>query len=254
MDHQTCQLGWFLPVIDLWGPGISMCELHGGVFYEHCALSSFTIYTPVAHHTSSVTHLSCGGQTNVTMQVTLGSELKEIFELTLHWRIWYHLNTSMPRPSVSYAKPNTYHGRPFSLASPDPHFQMLYGTNYNVCQENAIGPSYQAFLLVVLSLCPKQTLHNTIPSSFSLVCSSDNYDPCSRAINNSSETLPLNFTPHVTEAYNTTFTMDELLAALERCCNLYLGPDGIRNEMLSPFCPQARSFFCPCNIEYGQRA
>jgi hypothetical protein len=73
---------------------------------------------------------------------------------------------------------------------------------------------------------------NTIASSFSLVCSSANYDPCFRAIKNSAETLRLSFTPRSTEAYITNFNMDELLAALERCRNTSPGPNSIHYEML----------------------
>jgi hypothetical protein len=83
---------------------------------------------------------------------------------------------------------------------------------------------------------------NTIVSSFSLVCSSENYDPCLGAIKNSTETLRLNFTPRRTEAYNTTNSMDELLAALERCRNTSPGPDGIHNEMLSHLPPAGKEF------------
>jgi potassium voltage-gated channel Eag-related subfamily H protein 8 len=73
---------------------------------------------------------------------------------------------------------------------------------------------------------------NTIASSYSLVCSSDNYDPYFSAIKNSAETLPLNFTPRSTEPHNASFNMDKLLAALERCSNTSPGTDGIHNEML----------------------
>jgi hypothetical protein len=72
----------------------------------------------------------------------------------------------------------------------------------------------------------------SIASSFSLVCSSDSYDPCFRAIKNSAETLRLNFTPYSTEAYNTTFSIDEILAALERCRNAALQP-GMYLSLLS---------------------
>jgi hypothetical protein len=55
LDHQTLRLDWFLPVIDFWGPGISICELYGGVFHEHGGPSSVAIYTPVVHRASSYT-------------------------------------------------------------------------------------------------------------------------------------------------------------------------------------------------------
>jgi hypothetical protein len=47
---------------------------------------------------------------------------------------------------------------------------------------------------------------NTIASSFLMVFSSDNYDPCFIVIRDSAETFPLSFTHHVTEAYNTPST------------------------------------------------
>jgi hypothetical protein len=53
-------------------------------------------------------------------------------------------------------------------------------------------------------------------SSFGKICSSYDSDPRFRVIKNSAGTSFLNFTYRVTEAYNTTFRMDEILAALER--------------------------------------
>jgi potassium voltage-gated channel Eag-related subfamily H protein 8 len=82
-------------------------------------------------------------------------------------------------------------------------------------------------------LTSKADIASTITSSFSTVCSSDNYDPDFRAIKNNAETLPFNFTNRVAEAFDAIFTMDELHAALDRCCNKSPGPDGIHNEMLS---------------------
>jgi hypothetical protein len=46
---------------------------------------------------------------------------------------------------------------------------------------------------------------------------------------NSAEIFPLNFTPRVAEAYDAIFTMDELLAALDRCRSTSPGPDGIHD-------------------------
>jgi hypothetical protein len=80
-------------------------------------------------------------------------------------------------------------------------------------------------------ITPQADTANTIASFFSLVCSSDNYDSSFSVIKDSAETLPLNFTLCVTEPYNTTFSMDKLLAALELCCSMSPGPNGIHNEM-----------------------
>jgi potassium voltage-gated channel Eag-related subfamily H protein 8 len=93
------------------------------------------------------------------------------------------------------------------------------------------------------AVIPSQAdIANTMTSSFSLVCISDNYDSCFRAIKNSAETLRLNFTPRSTEAYSTTFSIDELLAELERCRNTSPDPDGIHNEMLSHLPPAGKEF------------
>jgi hypothetical protein len=74
---------------------------------------------------------------------------------------------------------------------------------------------------------------NTTASSFPTACSSHNYDLEFRAIKNNAESFLLNFTLRVAEAYDTLFTTDELLAALDRCCSTTAGPDDIHNEMLS---------------------
>jgi hypothetical protein len=71
-----------------------------------------------------------------------------------------------------------------------------------------------------------------IASSFSTVCRSDCYDPDFRAIRNNAETLPLNFTPCVAEAYVAILTKDELLTALNSCRNTSPGTDGSHNEMM----------------------
>lgn len=83
------------------------------------------------------------------------------------------------------------------------------------------------------------------------VRNSDNYDP-SKAIMKSLEIMPLNFTPHVTEDFNTTSIMDELLTTLQRCRNT--PPDAtisITKSSLT-FYLQERSSYCLCKIECGQ--
>jgi hypothetical protein len=74
-----------------------------------------------------------------------------------------------------------------------------------------IVPGLSAFLT------SQADIANTIASSFSTVCSSVNYNPDFRAIKNSAE----------------IFTMDKLLAALDRSRNTSPVPDVIHNEMLS---------------------
>jgi hypothetical protein len=73
----------------------------------------------------------------------------------------------------------------------------------------------------------------TILSSFSSICRSDCCDPSSGVLENYPETLPLYCSSQVSEAYNAPFNMDELLVALEGCCNTSTGPDGINNQMLT---------------------
>jgi hypothetical protein len=92
----------------------------------------------------------------------------------------------------------------------------------------------------------------TIASSSSMVCNSENYDHGFRVIKENAEAFSLNLTRRVAEAYNTTFSMNELLAALERCRNRSAGPGGTHNEMLSHH-PQAGSFCCPYTIVHGRR-
>jgi potassium voltage-gated channel Eag-related subfamily H protein 8 len=70
-------------------------------------------------------------------------------------------------------------------------------------------------------------------TSFSTVCSSDNYDPDFRAIKTAQRPSPFSFTPRAAEAHDVIFTMDEHLAALDRCRNMSPGPDDIQDEMLS---------------------
>jgi hypothetical protein len=60
---------------------------------------------------------------------------------------------------------------------------------------------------------------NTTASSLLMACNSDNHDPRVRVVKYSAETLLFNFTPRVIIVYNITFSMDKLLAALERCHN-----------------------------------
>lgn len=55
VSHQTWRLWRYFPVIDFWCPGSLMSELCAGVCHEHCDPSSFTIYPPVIHETSSHT-------------------------------------------------------------------------------------------------------------------------------------------------------------------------------------------------------
>jgi hypothetical protein len=83
-------------------------------------------------------------------------------------------------------------------------------------------------------LTSQADIANTVESFFPTACSSDNYDSEFSAIKDSAETFPHNFTPHVAEAYNAAFSMDELLAALDRGRNTSPGPDGIRNNTHSP--------------------
>jgi hypothetical protein len=83
---------------------------------------------------------------------------------------------------------------------------------------------------------------NTIASCFSTICSSDNDFPSFKVIKYNADTLPLDFTPRVAESYNAIFSMDELLAALDRCRNTSTGPDGIHNQMLSHLPPAGREF------------
>jgi hypothetical protein len=112
---------------------------------------------------------------------------------------------------------------------------------------------------------------NTIAPSFSLVCSSDNYGPCFRAIKNSAETLRLNFTPRSTESYNTPSvwtTRNFHLWTPWWCISRALCSERHHNAAASrppasmvsttkcslSFHPQVRSLYCPFTIEYGQRA
>jgi hypothetical protein len=82
-------------------------------------------------------------------------------------------------------------------------------------------------------LTSQTDIAGTIASSFWRVCNSDNYDPDFIAFKNSAETFPHNFSPRVAEAYDAIFTVNELLAALDRCRNKSPDPDGTHNEVLS---------------------
>jgi hypothetical protein len=120
MDHCVCRLGSFLPVTGLSGLGISIREPRGGVFYEHCAPSSFGIYPPV--HCIPL-HLFRSGRRYVATEFVLGGEFWESFEHTARWRMLY-LNGSVPRRSKFYAKPSHTSWKSLFLASPGVRVQM----------------------------------------------------------------------------------------------------------------------------------
>jgi hypothetical protein len=65
---------------------------------------------------------------------------------------------------------------------------------------------------------------------------------------NSPEVFPeiMSF-PLVSQSHimNDTFSIDELLEALDRCCKSSPGPDCIHNEYFATSRLQARSFYCP---------
>jgi hypothetical protein len=84
---------------------------------------------------------------------------------------------------------------------------------------------------------------DTVAFSFSTVWSSDKYYPESKAIKNSADTFPLNFSPHAPDAYNAIFTTEEHLAALDGCRVTSPDPDGIHNEMLSHLPLAGKKFF-----------
>jgi potassium voltage-gated channel Eag-related subfamily H protein 8 len=110
---------------------------------------------------------------------------------------------------------------------------MYYGTSYGACQVNTAEPIIPSLSAGHAVLTSQADIANTMASCSATVCSSDNYGPDFGAIKNKADTLSLNFTPLMAKACDAIFTMDELLAALDRCRNTSSGPNGIHNEMLS---------------------
>jgi hypothetical protein len=143
-------------------------------------------------------------------------------------------------------KISTHHGRPLFLASASSHVKMSYGIICSICE---VVPDISVVDDIIIS---QADISSTIAASFSVVCSSENYDSHFRVIKDSTETFSLSFTPFLTEACNTTFSMDEFLAALEHCCNMSPGPNGTHNKMLPPI---GREFLLSIYTSvYGQNA
>jgi hypothetical protein len=95
---------------------------------------------------------------------------------------------------------------------------------------------------------------NTIASSFSTVCSSDNYDPDFRAIKNNAESISLSFNPRVAEAYDTIFTVDRLLVHQTAAATRPLAPMVSVTKCCRTFPSQASSFCYPYTTVCGWRA
>jgi hypothetical protein len=90
------------------------------------------------------------------------------------------------------------------------------------------------FSVGVTTLTSKQIANNIVRS----------YPNCNtdfRSIKDSAETFLLCFTPRAVGAFDVIFTVDKLLAALDRCRNTFPGHNNIHNEMLShlPFAGKA---------------
>jgi hypothetical protein len=122
----------------LWGAVLT--DERGRSVHDVCAGFDLILLNTGAHM-----HLCLGSGTSSVLDLAfcnlgLAVHLDWSVLPDLHGSGHYHLNASMPRPNVSYAKPSTHLGRPLSLVSPGPHVQMSYGTKYGVCQVNVIGP------------------------------------------------------------------------------------------------------------------
>jgi hypothetical protein len=131
-----------------------------------------------------------------------------------------------------YVKPSTHHGRSLSGHSQSMCLDVMWKKLERMsgkCIWNLI-----CYISVDSAVIMSQAdIGNTVASSFSLVCNSGNCDPCFRAIKNSAETLPLSFTPHIIRAYNIIFSMNEILTALEKWCNMFSSLRSIHRKMLS---------------------
>jgi hypothetical protein len=74
----------------------------------------------------------------------------------------------------------------------------------------------------------------------------DNYDPSFIVLKDDTEILPLNFFSCDAEVYSTPFIMDDLLAALECCHNMFTGSDIIHNQMLCHLLSTVKELCCSC--------
>jgi hypothetical protein len=92
------------------------------------------------------------------------------------------------------------------------------------------------------------SIANTIISSCSSVCNSDNCDYIFRVLKDDAKTVFLQFSSWVVQVYNADFNIDELLTALEHYCNISPGPNSVPNRTGLPSHMQAGCSSCACTV------
>lgn len=168
---------------------------------------------------------------------------------TLHNRTSLHSNTSTQGLTVLYARLNSCPGMLFPFGTFRYHLEETTVHIWVKCNQTSIlGISASGTFLTM-----QGNIANSITSNFSSECSSNIYDPHFRVIKDSTESAHLNFSSHVAKAYNSPFSMDELVVASQWSGNTPAGSDDHIHTLFSViFHRQAGSFCCPCIMVYGQ--